>query len=78
MTSRDVTFRAFTPDQAAQYAAGRGGAYPEPIYQTIIEYHMGKRELCLDIGTGPGKAVCKSPEWHDLILTHGLIVAFPY
>ena len=57
MTSRDQTFRSFTPEQAAQYASGRGGAYPTPIYQTIMDYHQGKRSLCLDVGTGPGKAV---------------------
>lgn len=57
MTSRDETFRGFTPEQAAAYAAGRGGAYPDPIYKTILDFHSGERKLVLDVGTGPGKAV---------------------
>ena len=64
-TPRDTTFRAFTPEQAAAYASGRGGAYPEPLYQTIIDYHDGKRELCLDVGTGPGKAVWDFLKYFD-------------
>lgn len=55
--SRDTTFRNFTASQAAAYASGRGGAYPEPIYQTLTDFHHGLRNLCLDVGTGPGKAV---------------------
>lgn len=57
MTSRDETFRTFTPEQAAAYAEGRGGAYPSPIYESIMNYHTGSRTLVLDVGTGPGKAV---------------------
>lgn len=57
MTSRDETFRSFTPQQAADYAAGRGGAYPAPIYESILDFHTGPRRLVFDVGTGPGKAV---------------------
>ncbi|KAK5125098.1 hypothetical protein LTR85_000772 [Meristemomyces frigidus] len=55
--NRDQTFRVFTAEQAAAYATGRAGSYPEPVYQAIMDFHQGKRELCLDVGTGPGKAV---------------------
>lgn len=54
---KDQTFRVFTAEQAAAYATGRAGAYPEPVYHSIMDFHQGKRELCLDVGTGPGKAV---------------------
>lgn len=57
MTSRDETFRAFTPQQAASYATGRGQPYPDELYNTLFEYHQGPRRLLLDIGTGPGKVV---------------------
>ncbi|KAI7232876.1 UNC-50 family protein [Hortaea werneckii] len=43
--------------QAAAYATGRGGSYPQPLYQTILDFHQGPRDLCMDVGTGPGKAV---------------------
>ncbi|RMX98289.1 hypothetical protein D0867_12491 [Hortaea werneckii] len=55
--STDTTFRNFTAQQAAAYATGRGGSYPQPLYETILDFHQGKRELCMDVGTGPGKAV---------------------
>ena len=57
MTPKDKTFVAFTPEQAAAYAADRGGSYPLPIYEAILDYHNGPREVFLDAGTGPGKAV---------------------
>ncbi|KAK4549158.1 hypothetical protein LTR36_007616 [Oleoguttula mirabilis] len=56
-TPRDPTFRVFTAEQAAAYASGRAGSYPDALYQSIMNFHHGKRELCLDVGTGPGKAV---------------------
>ncbi|KAI7155361.1 UNC-50 family protein [Hortaea werneckii] len=52
-----TTFRNFTAQQAAAYASGRGGSYPQPLYQTILDFHQGPRDLCMDVGTGPGKAV---------------------
>lgn len=57
MTSEDKTFRDFTPEQAAAYASGRGGSYPEPLYQDILDFHSGPCETVLDVGTGPGNAV---------------------
>ena len=57
MTSKDTTFLGFTPEQAAAYAAGRGTSYPRPLYQAILDYHTGERDLFLDVGTGPGKVV---------------------
>ncbi|KAF2723470.1 S-adenosyl-L-methionine-dependent methyltransferase [Polychaeton citri CBS 116435] len=57
MTSKDTTFLSFTPEQAAQYARGRGGSYPESLYQAIFDYHAGDAGLVYDIGTGPGKVV---------------------
>ncbi|RMZ01009.1 hypothetical protein D0860_07779 [Hortaea werneckii] len=55
--STDTTFRNFTAQQAAAYASGRGGSYPQPLYETILDFHQGSRDLCMDVGTGPGKAV---------------------
>ncbi|RMY51171.1 hypothetical protein D0865_06494 [Hortaea werneckii] len=55
--STDTTFRNFTAQQAAAYATGRGGSYPQPLYETILDFHQGPRDLCMDVGTGPGKAV---------------------
>ena len=55
--STDTTFRNFTAQQAAAYASGRGGSYPQPLYETILDFHQGNRDLCMDVGTGPGKAV---------------------
>lgn len=57
MTSRDKTFVAFTPEQAAKYASGRSHSYPEPLYQALLKYHTGPRETLLDVGTGPGKVI---------------------
>lgn len=57
MTSKDTTFRAFTPQDAANYAQGRGSSYPPALYQTILDFHQGDRNLVLDVGTGPGKVV---------------------
>lgn len=57
MSTQEQTFKAFTPEQAARYAKGRGHAYPTALYQAILDYHSGKHELLMDIGTGPGKVV---------------------
>lgn len=57
MAPKEKTFVAFTPEQAAQYAAGRAQSYPEPLYQAIFDYHNGPRDTLLDVGTGPGKVV---------------------
>ncbi|KAI6904343.1 UNC-50 family protein [Hortaea werneckii] len=52
-----IIFLGFNAQQAAAYASGRGDSYPQPLYQTILDFHQGKRDLCMDVGTGPGKAV---------------------
>ncbi|KAI7291590.1 UNC-50 family protein [Hortaea werneckii] len=46
--STDTTFRNFTAQQAAAYASGRGGSYPQPLYETILDFHLGNRDLCMD------------------------------
>lgn len=56
-TSQDQTFVAFTPEQAAQYASSRGQSYPQALYTAILDYHHGRTEILLDVGTGPGKVV---------------------
>jgi len=57
MSAPEKTFTNFTPEQAAQYAQGRGTSYPSEIYQAILAYHQGERKSLLDVGTGPGKVV---------------------
>lgn len=57
MASNEKTFSAFTSQQAAADAEGRGGSYPQPIYQHILNYHQGPKERFLDVGTGTGKVV---------------------
>ncbi|KXL42980.1 hypothetical protein M433DRAFT_140010 [Acidomyces richmondensis BFW] len=57
MNSQDKTFRTFTAEQAAAYASGRGGSYPEPLYQKMMDFHSGPCDAVLDVGTGPGTAV---------------------
>lgn len=57
MSGQEETFKSFTPQQASQYARGRGQPYPPELYQAILDYHQGERHLLLDVGTGPGKVV---------------------
>ncbi|KAF2152201.1 S-adenosyl-L-methionine-dependent methyltransferase [Myriangium duriaei CBS 260.36] len=57
MTSRDETFRNFTPEQAAIYAKARGYSYPPALYQAVVDYHKTARRVVFDIGTGPGKVL---------------------
>lgn len=66
MTSKDETFRSFSSAEAAQYARGRGGAYPLPIYQAILEFLSNEqRKLFLDVGCGPGKAAFDMIEFFE-------------
>lgn len=51
---QEQTFRKFSPEQAARYAAGRGQQYPAEIYKNVLDFHQGKREVVLDVGCGPG------------------------
>ena len=55
--TQESTFRSFSTEQAATYAATRGSAYPQPLYQAIFDYHQGERKAVLDVGTGPGNAL---------------------
>ena len=57
MTSKDQTFTSFTSEQAAAYASNRGRAYHPALYDRILAYHTGSRDVFLDVGTGPGKVV---------------------
>lgn len=57
MATKEKTFTTFTAEQAQQYATGRGWSYPPQLYQAILDYHEGKHDLLLDVGTGPGKVV---------------------
>lgn len=57
MTTTEKTFFKFTAEQAAAYASGRGGSYPLPLYEHLLNYHQGARNLILDVGTGPGKVL---------------------
>lgn len=57
MTSKDVTFTSFTPEQAAAYASARGAWYPRELYNYILNYHSGTRDIVYDVGTGPGQVV---------------------
>lgn len=47
MALKDKTFVNFTPEQAAQYAEGRGFSYPKPVYDAILDYHQGARDVLL-------------------------------
>ncbi|KAI9828494.1 MAG: hypothetical protein M1826_006031 [Phylliscum demangeonii] len=38
---------------ASSYAAFRP-SYPPALYRTVLDYHQGPRDLCLDLGCGPG------------------------
>ncbi|TKA72883.1 hypothetical protein B0A55_06653 [Friedmanniomyces simplex] len=64
MSGQEAVFQAFTAEQAANYAIGRANSYPEILYQSILSYHQGPRDLLLDVGTGPGMVV-----W-DLLKQH--------
>jgi len=55
---KDTTFRVYTSNQAATYAANRG-EHPDELNQTIIEYHIstkGSFDTLLDVGCGPGNS----------------------
>ncbi|TGO41297.1 hypothetical protein BHYA_0023g00070 [Botrytis hyacinthi] len=54
----DPTFRNYTSQQAAKYAAHRL-SYPSKLYETVIQHHEntgGQFNLVLDLGCGPGNA----------------------
>ncbi|TGO31258.1 hypothetical protein BPAE_0001g01560 [Botrytis paeoniae] len=54
----DPTFRNYTSQQAAKYAAHRL-SYPSKLYETVIRHHEktgGQFNLVLDLGCGPGNA----------------------
>ncbi|TGO89911.1 hypothetical protein BPOR_0087g00030 [Botrytis porri] len=54
----DPTFRNYTSQQAATYAAHRL-SYPSKLYETVITHHQktgGQFHLVLDLGCGPGNA----------------------
>ncbi|KAF7892988.1 uncharacterized protein EAF02_000526 [Botrytis sinoallii] len=54
----DPTFRNYTSQQAAKYAAHRL-SYPSKLYETVIAHHGktgGQFNLVLDLGCGPGNA----------------------
>ncbi|KAF7949666.1 uncharacterized protein EAE97_003175 [Botrytis byssoidea] len=54
----DPTFRNYTSQQAAKYAAHRL-SYPAQLYETVIQHHEktgGQFNLVLDLGCGPGNA----------------------
>lgn len=58
MSSQETTFRNLTPEQAAEYFAARGKAYPQPLYDEIFKFHGDRpRSTICDVGTGPGKVV---------------------
>ncbi|KAK4556447.1 hypothetical protein LTR86_006591 [Recurvomyces mirabilis] len=61
----ETTFKNFSKEQAAQYAAGRGTSYPGPLCQAIMEFHEGKRDVVLDVGTGPGLVVLNMLKYCD-------------
>lgn len=56
---RDPTFRKYTPQQAQEYALGRGTAYSPLLYSAVFSFHTdggGDYERLLDVGCGPGNA----------------------
>ncbi|KAK4500914.1 hypothetical protein PRZ48_009106 [Zasmidium cellare] len=55
--TKEATFKSFTLEQAAAYAANRGKAYPKVLYETILNYHGGETNQFFDVGTGPGTVV---------------------
>ncbi|EME40269.1 hypothetical protein DOTSEDRAFT_74917 [Dothistroma septosporum NZE10] len=54
---QEKIFTSFTPEQAATYAKNRGLDYPQQLYDTILDFHLGGRNVVLDVGTGPGTVV---------------------
>ena len=57
-TSEERTFKAYTPAQAATYAAQRD-AYNEKLFQKILDHHRatgGSFGVLLDVGCGPGNS----------------------
>jgi SAM-dependent methyltransferase len=58
-SSKDPTFRSFTPSQGANYAQYRRD-YHASLYQSILTYHTstggGQFSTLLDVGCGPGIA----------------------
>lgn len=47
MATKDKTFVKFTPEQAADYAAHRGHSYPTQLYEAIMDYHQGVKEVLI-------------------------------
>jgi ubiquinone/menaquinone biosynthesis C-methylase UbiE len=66
----EKTFKAFTPEQGANYAKARPGYNPD-LFKLIIEHHTstgGKRDVLLDVGCGPGTtALALAPQFAHVI-----------
>jgi SAM-dependent methyltransferase len=55
---KETTFRSFTPEQSANYAANRLDYYPR-LYNILLNHHQstgGQLNTVLDVGCGPGTA----------------------
>ena len=48
-------FQRFFGEDGKSYAQFRP-SYPPELYQRILEYHGGERELAVDVATGTGQA----------------------
>lgn len=58
-SSKDPTFRSYTPSQASTYAARRTG-YAGPFLEHVLALHRsagGQFGTVLDVGTGTGQVV---------------------
>ena len=58
MAVLDPTFRNYTSERAAKYAAGRP-SYSSPLIAEILNYHTatsGSYGMLLDLGCGPGNS----------------------
>lgn len=70
-TPEETTFRNFTSQQALEYNASRGNAYPAELYKNLIAYHKangGQTNLALDLGCGPGNATRDLTEYFDRVV----------
>ena len=66
-TSEERTFKAYTPAQAAAYAAQRD-AYNEKLFQKILDHHRatgGSFGVLLDVGCGPGSSTRPLAKYFD-------------
>jgi ubiquinone/menaquinone biosynthesis C-methylase UbiE len=67
----ETTFRNFTVQQAREYNASRGHAYPSKLYEHIVAYHKdkgGQVNLALDLGCGPGNATRDLAAYFDHVI----------